>query len=327
MAALKRWYVLLGLAVVGVVAACTPEGPPPYERPDDGFVEVRGARLAYRVLGSGPGTPALFLHGGPGGSSCGFAMTLDALLETRPVVIYDQIGSGYSSRIPTERLDDFTDFDRFLEEVDALRAELQLDEVHLVGSSWGTAVALEYLLERGSEGIRSVTFSGPFFSTKRWIEDTDLLVATLSESSQEAIAAANASGDYDTEAFDKANTEFSANYGIRTPRDQIDWAECESQPSGNSGLYQHMWGPSEFVSTGTLRDYYRIDRLSEVDVPTLFLMGEYDEPSFETVAGYRDMVAGSQMEVIPDAGHGSSIDQPVLFNDALVRFLASVEGR
>jgi len=316
----------IALLMLTLLAAC---GAPPAtsERPDDGFVDIRGARLAYRVMGDGPGTPALFIHGGPGSSSCDFAYSMGALLDTRPVVLYDQVGSGYSSRIPTEQLDEFTDFARFLEEIDALRAELDLDELHLVGSSWGSAVALEYLLEGNAQGVLSVTFAGPYFSTERWIDDTDRLVASLSESSREAIAAAVESGDFETEAFQEANAEFMSNYGIRTPLDQIDWVDCDFEPTGNSGLYEHMWGPSEFVSTGLLRDYDRIERLTEVTLPTLFILGEFDEPSPETVAEYQSMVTGSQIEIIPDAGHASNVDQPEIFNDVLVRFLSSVEGR
>ena len=118
-----------------------------------------------------------------------------------------------------------------------------------------------------------------------------------------------------------------ANFVIRTPDDELDWADCRRQPEGDSGQYRTMWGPSEFVATGTLRDYDRVDRLSEVDVPTLFLLGEYDEPSPETVRDYQSRVAGSRLEVIPDAGHMIDVDQPELFNDALVRFFAHVEGR
>ena len=294
--------------------------------PDDGFVVVRGARLAYDVLGGGPGVPALFIHGGPGGTGCGFTLSLDALSRTRPVIVYDQIGSGYSSRIPEDRRSDFTDFGRFLEEIDALRAELGLDEVHLVGSSWGSAVALEYLLEGASAGVRSVSFVGPFFSTERWLADTDALIETLSEPSREAIAEAVASGHFATPAFQEANREFASLYGVRTPVDEIDFGACDLEPGGDSGMYEFMWGPSEFVSTGTLRDYDRIARLPEVRVPTLFVRGEFDEPSDATVAEYQAMIPGARYETIPDAGHGVYIDQPGAFDAVMVEFLASVEG-
>ena len=34
--------------------------------PGEGFVDVSGGRIWYRIVGDGPGTPLLLLHGGPG---------------------------------------------------------------------------------------------------------------------------------------------------------------------------------------------------------------------------------------------------------------------
>ena len=315
------------LALLVATAGCAaPDRGATDALPDDGFVDVRGLRAAYRVIGSGPGVPVILIHGGPGSTSCGFANALDALPATRPVVIYDQVGSGFSSRIPSDRLPEFTDFGRFLEEIDALRAELGLDEVHLVGSSWGSAVALEYLLEGNATGVQSVSFVGPYFSTQRWIADTGPLVETLSDSAQVAVAQAVASGDFSDPAFAAADAEFMANYGVRTPADQRDPGACDLQPEGNSGLYEFMWGPSEFVSTGTLRGYDRIARLSELQLPVLFVRGEFDEPSVETVLEYQSMVPGSRFETIAGAGHGVYVDDPVAFNRVILEFLESTTG-
>jgi proline iminopeptidase len=34
------------------------------------MLAVPGGRVWYRVVGTGPGTPLVVLHGGPGGKSC-----------------------------------------------------------------------------------------------------------------------------------------------------------------------------------------------------------------------------------------------------------------
>ena len=46
---------------------------------------------------------------------------------------------------------------------------------------------------------------------------------------------------------------------------------------GGEVALEYMWGPSEFVATGKLREYDRIGQLSRLKIPTLFLAGEYDE--------------------------------------------------
>jgi proline iminopeptidase len=240
--------------------------------------------------------------------------------------MYDQLGSGNSDRMANLERDAV--ISRFVSEVTAIRTELGLHEVHLVGHSWGAAVALEYLLTADPTGVLSVVFVGPLLSTNRWLQDANALVEMLPEGTQTAIRNAKAAGDYATPEFQIANEVFEAEFLSRGPLDSGELPECMASPRRfNFELYEYMWGPTEFVSTGTLRDYNRIDRLPELDIPTLFLVGEYDEARPETMLEFQALVPGSVVKVILGAGHLVNVDQPQAFNDALADFLASVEGR
>ena len=313
------WFGVLTLALV----ACSP----PAGLPDDGFVDVVGGRIAFRVMGDGDGVPLLVIHGGPGSSSCIYVETLTGIAAERPVILYDQLGSGYSDRITD--LESLAVVPRFVEEIAAIRNELGLDELHILGHSWGATVAVEYLLTADPTGVLSVIFAGPFIGTERWIQDANELVAQLAEESQSAIRSAVSSGDFATAEFSAANAEFESQFGLRRPWDSSrdGMFACSLEPGGNSGLYSYMWGPSEFVSTGTLRDFDRTDRLHELSLPVLFLVGEYDEARPETMREFQELVSGSQVTVIPDAAHLSNWDQPEAFNAAVNEFLAGVERR
>jgi len=312
---------ILVLVVVAVVTAACSRDP----LPDDGFINVPGGRIAFRVVGSGDSTPILWIHGGPGGTSCGAVANVDGIAAGRPVIFYDQLGSGYSDRI--QDIEQFARLPRFVEEIVAIRSELGLDELHLVGHSWGNAVALEYLLTAKPSGIKSAVFVSPFFGTKRWIADANLLLSELPVEAQKAVAAAVQSGDYESDEFKAVNDLFLSKFGTRTPVAQLSLGPCDKNPSGDSGLYRYMWGPSEFVSTGTLKDYDRIGRLSELNLPVMFVTGQYDEARPETVEYYHGLINGSKFEVIPDAGHGVYLDQTELFNNSLVDFFGEVESR
>lgn len=309
------------ILVAAVTAACS---TPPL-LPDDGFVDVQGGRVAFRVIGSGSSTPALFIHGGPGGSSCGFVANVGGIAADRPVILYDQLGSGYSDRI--KDLEQLARLPRFVDEIDAIRSELNLDEVHLVGHSWGTAVVLEYLLTAEPTGIKSAVFLSPFFGTDRWIADANKLVAELPAEAQKAVRLAVESGDFDTSEFESANDLFWSKYGIRTPDEHLNLEPCEKKPSGDSGLYRYMWGPSEFIANGTLKDYDRIGRLQELELPVLFVTGQYDEARPETVRYFHELVQSSEFKVLPDAGHGVFLDQTDMFNNTLADFFEEVESR
>jgi pimeloyl-ACP methyl ester carboxylesterase len=80
------------LAGLSLVAGCRPDRPAPHE----GFANVPGGRVWYRVVGTGPGTPLLLLHGGPGMPSY-YLSSLAVLGKDRPVIFYDQLGAGRSA--------------------------------------------------------------------------------------------------------------------------------------------------------------------------------------------------------------------------------------
>lgn len=245
--------ILPAIALIAL-AACDRAAP----LPDDGFVDVPGGRVAFRVMGARAGIPALIIHGGPGATSCTYPATLTGVAGTRPVVMYDQLDSGHSDRMVDVKRDAV--LSRFVAEVASIRAELGLHEVHLVGHSWGAAVALEYLLSADATGVKSVTFVGPLIGTDRWLQDANGLVARLPDEAQAAIRNAKQTGDFTTPDFEAANAAFEAQFLSRGPLDYRRLPECLASPGGSSRLYQYMWGPSELVSTGTLRDYDRVDQ-------------------------------------------------------------------
>jgi proline iminopeptidase len=161
------WAVLLMLGLVARGAA--------QPSPAEGYVDVPGGRVWYRVVGSGCGIPLLVLHGGPGGRS-GRVIALAALGDERPVVFYDQLGCGHSVAPDDPKL---WRLDRYVAELAAVRSALGLQRVHLFGHSWGSTLALEYLLARRPAGVRSVIFAGPLVSTPPWVADAERLKATL----------------------------------------------------------------------------------------------------------------------------------------------------
>ena len=66
--------------------------------PREGYIQVKGGRVWYRIVGEGKNTPLLLLHGGPGVPSY-YLNPLAALGKDRPVIFIDQLGCGRSDRI------------------------------------------------------------------------------------------------------------------------------------------------------------------------------------------------------------------------------------
>jgi len=288
--------------------------------PGEGFVDVSGGRIWYRVVGSGPGTPLLLLHGGPGVPSV-YLKPLEALADERPVVFYDQLGSGQSDR-PKDR--SLWTIERFVNEIGQVRQALGLNEIHLYGHSWGAMLAASYMLTRPS-GVRSLVLASAPMSVPRYARDARDLLTTLPEAARTAIETHEREGSFDSPEYQAAMMEF---YKLYLARRQPWSAEIEKTFAElNPDVYVYMQGPSEFTITGTLKDYDVTRRLKEITVPTLFTAGEYDEVRPETVRLYQSLVPGSRLAVIENAAHLTMQDEPERYLQVLREFLHTVEGK
>lgn len=66
-----------------------------------------------------------------------------------------------------------------------------------------------------------------------------------------------------------------------------------------------------------------IQSLPGIEVPSLVLVGADDEPFLVATDYMASKIPGARKVVIPDAGHASNIDQPELFNRAVLDFLTA----
>lgn len=280
---------------------------------------VPGGPVWYEITGNGGGVPILALHGGPGGTSCAYTR-LAPLAAGRPVIRYDQLGTGRSGRPSDPSL---WRAERYVEELHAVRQALGLDRIHLLGHSWGGALAALYVLEKGTDGIVSLTLSSPLLSTRAWIEDTDALRRSLPADVQATLSRHEAAGTTDSDEYRAAEQVFNERYVWAGER--IPTPGCEGAP-GNEFIYKTMWGPTEFHATGNLLDFDVTARLSAIDVPVLFIAGEHDEARPETLDGFRAAMPDARLVVIEGAGHATLGRKPVKYREVLAGFLAAVEA-
>jgi proline iminopeptidase len=284
----------------------------------EGMIDVPGGRVWYRRIGNGPGTPILALHGGPGGTSCRFEV-LAPLARERPVIFYDQLGSGRSDHPSDTSL---WNVSRFVEELAAVRTALNLERVHLLGHSWGGALAAEYMAAAKPAGVASLILSSPLIDTPRWIADADTLRAALPPAIRTVLDNEERKGTLDSPAYMAATDSFYARHVSRLPT--VNIPRCEGVAS-NDTIYRQMWGPTEFLSTGSLRTWSRAADLAAVTQPTLFITGEFDEARPTTLETFRRTMRDAELVVIPGAAHAAMRERPAEYIAAVRAFLAKVE--
>ena len=317
MSNLKLFSRLFTIILFALLTGCKST---PALKPGEGYIKVNGGKIWYRIMGEGRQTPILMLHGGPGGTSKSFYQ-FASLSEDRPIIIFDQLGSGRSDYHTDTSL---LKVENFVEQVEAVKNTLGLKEFYLHGHSWGTALALEYYLKYPA-GIKAIIFNSPYFSTSVWKADADTLISTLPDSIQMAIKTGEKNKDFESPAYKNANEVFAKNFGLRKTR---LISELDTVPAkGNSFIYNYMWGPTEFTATGTLLNYDRVSSLKSITIPTLFITGEFDEARPATVKRFQSLVSNSKFVVIAGAGHGTMHDNRSENINAISNFLKEIEHK
>jgi proline iminopeptidase/L-proline amide hydrolase len=319
-----------GLAASPVLAAAPAEPdvgvlvPGMRIKPDlAAMVKVPGGRAWVRVNGDLRGTrpPIVLLHGGPG-SSHWYFLNATALAADRAVILYDQLDCG-RSEAPGDPKN--WQVPRFIAELEAIRAYLDVRRWHVLGASWGGTVALEYAAQK-PPALAGLVLQSPLISTALWLQDARILKDRMPPAIRDLLDRCDTPGTAPQADCDRATAAFYARHvRMRRPPAVIE-AYREALPrSFSPDIYNYMWGRAEFTSTGTLKDYDGRPLLPKLDGKrTLFVAGQHDEARPETVKGFAAAVPGSaSFAEVSDAAHSVMNDNPVDYLAALRPWLAA----
>ena len=107
------------------------------------------------------------------------------------------------------------------------------------------------------------------------------------------------------------------------------WPEPLERASAGEGtvVYNTMWGPAEFFMTGNLLSYDRTARLGEIDIPTLFTCGRYDEATPGATVWYQSLLPQSELVVFERSAHHPQLEETEYYLQTLRKFLSQVEKR
>jgi L-proline amide hydrolase len=285
----------------------------------EGFVEYSGYRTWYRLVGDrdSGAVPLLALHGGPG-STHNYFTPLERLADERPVVLYDQIGCGRSDR----PRDIEWSVDVFRDEVVAVREQLGLDRIHLLGTSWGGMLAQEHVLA-GANGIVSLVLSSTLANLALWNEEQLKLRAQLPSDVIAVLDRHEEAGTYDDPEYERAMEAYFDRHFYRGPKPR---PELERMAAGKAtDVYRAMQGPNEWTTTGVLEGWDTRARLHEIDVPTLVVRGRYDMCTDSIAAELVDRIRGARGVVLEQSSHTPVLEETERYLEVVSAFLRSAE--
>ncbi|NUR60840.1 MAG: proline iminopeptidase-family hydrolase [Catenulispora sp.] len=291
-----------------------------------GWAPFAGHRTWYRMTGvPGGRRPTLVVaHGGPG-STHDYLLNLAELAAFGwPVLHYDQLGGGGSTRLPDADPGFWTP-QLFLDELDnLLRHTGVADDYVLLGHSWGGMLAARHAAGRPA-GLRALVVADSPASYPLWLREMAVLRAGLPPGVDEVLRTHEAAGTTGDEAYLSAMRVFYDRHVCLLdpwPRDYLaSWMEMSDNPT----VYAAMNGPSEFHVVGSLKDWSVVEHLAAIEVPTLVLSGRHDEATPATVQPFLDLIPDVRAEVFEDSSHVPHLEEPEKFRKVLVGFLAGLE--
>ena len=290
----------------------------------EGRLPFRGVTDWYRTVGgsSGPGKfPVLVLHGGPGAAH-DYLEPIEALAATgRTVIFYDQLGCGQSDH---PRDPSLWHVSLFLEEVEAVRAALGLDRLHILGQSWGGMLGMEYALTQ-PEGLVSLIVANSPASMTQWVSEANRLRAALPEEVQATLLRHESAGTTDSAEYQAAVMVFYGRHVCRTDPlpeyVQRSFAQIDADPE----VYHTMNGPSEFHVVGRLKGWDITGRLGEIHVPTLVLSGRYDEATPLIAQTVQQGIPGAEWVLFEESSHMPHVEETERYLEVVDDFLTRVE--
>ena len=263
--------------------------------------------------------PLLLLHGGPGAGH-DYLEPLAGLAESRAVIFYDQLGCGRSDQPDDPSL---WRIERFVREVDTVRAALGLDRVHILGQSWGGWLAIEYMLS-APKGVEGLVLASTSASIPEFVDEAWRLISEMPDTIGETIRHHEAAGEYDHPDFVAALEAFYKRHLCRLDPwpDALERSGKNLEAGGGHTVYNTINGPTEFTVTGELKDWDRIDRLGEITVPTLITVGRHDEITPACAETIHRGIAGSRVVVFEDSAHCAHLEEPETYLATVGAFLA-----
>lgn len=258
-------------------------------------IDANGARLFVQSAGSG--RPLVFLHASIADSRM-WAGQVRAFSPGWRAIAYDLRGFGRSAAPP----DPFAHY----QDLYSLLSRLRLRQpAVLVGSSLGGATALNFTLQH-PEMVAALALSGSGLDGYTFQDGH----TTAQWPSIEA-------------ALEKARFGEAARLETRLWLRQPQASSPEVDTLVQEMLRQVYTLPQPGEAQTLPRP--AIQRLGEISVPTLVMVGAQDVPDMHAIARLlREGIRGARSAVIPGAAHLPNLEQPAAFNRVLSSFLASL---
>ena len=201
--------------------------------------------------------------------------------------------------------------DQLIEDLRALVEHLEIKDAHFVGFSMGGSVVLNFAI-RYPQLCRTIVVVGAGSGTtnrEQFERDIDRTVELLRERGIEGFA----------EVYGEGPTRLPFKR-----KDPHGYAVFRRQLADHSATGQAL------TMLGVIRQRPTIfaleAQLHALDVPTLVIIGDEDEPCVDPAVFMKRHIPSAGLLVLPQSGHAVNLEEPALFNAAVLEFFRLAEA-
>ena len=263
-----------------------------------GMAKVNGTTLYYEVKGKGH--PLVFISGGGTLDSRMWDEQFDFFAERYQVICYDIRGLGKSGKTESP----FS----HSQDLYALLKHLGIRKAHIAGVSFAGAIAIDFALEHPNMAASLILASTGTSSDSKSEANLQSVLALAAMAKREGLEK-TIQTIIDLPFF-ISKENFQAREKMR--RVYFD----NRHVFENEFPLIRFWQPAQPPAA---------ERLSEIRVPALIIMGDQDHLSFKAITdNLHAGISGSKKVVIPGGAHIINMDRPKEFNQAVLDFLNRV---
>ncbi|MAT97412.1 MAG: hypothetical protein CL608_09745 [Anaerolineaceae bacterium] len=274
-------------------------------------VQIRDVSLFMKVIGEG--YPLLIMHGGPGADHSTM-LPLQRCADQFSLIFYDHRCNGRSLGADVTTMT----WENLTADAEALRQTLGFDKWAVLGHSFGGMVALEYALRypQNLSHLLLLDTCGDAW----WVQHNapNVLAKRGYNAAAEQAARRFFNGQLEPNEVLPAMLKFGRAYYynssfLRYVRGVSSGFRVKMQPEAL------IFGFSQLLKGWTV-----MERLNEIEVPTLVLAGRDDfqfPPEHQVILA--DRIPNAQLEIIECAGHNAPMERPDEVTEIVRRFMAT----
>lgn len=295
----------------------------PDSQTDGTYVTVNGAKLW--VVTVGKGDPLILISGGPGGAHVGLRR-FDTLATNYKLIYFDAFGRGKSD---TAKIVSEYTIARDIEDIEGLRTALHLDQINLLGHSYGGVVAQGYAVKY-PQHVKHLVLANTFHSFVMWQENDDNSnheIRTNYPEVWDSLMRIRERGFISSDSLHQG-IYGQVPYGFLYAYNPDNFISRGRKPyphSMNTKLYYQMVGKDgDFIVGNDIGNFDYRQQLKNLKMPVLIYGGRYDRVAVPwMMVKYKQYCPQARFVLFEHSGHNPQVEEPQALFKLLNDFLGN----